>query len=216
MRRYEAGQVFCMPRGADTEVYFALKGSFRISKMTADGRYVTIRSAALGDQFGDIAAFGATVEPAQIYFVQCIKPGICFVMPGDAFCKLVTAHPVLTGVVLREVAAEAMRRADRIYELAMLDVRSRLLAELVRVAERRNIHGDLIRVEPAPTHDALAAIICASREGVTRHMQDFVRCGLLRVPRRGSLEIVSFSALTAALEKETGARNLGELACATR
>jgi hypothetical protein len=102
------------------------------------------------------------------------------------------------------ISAEANRRAERIYEFVTLDVRSRLLAELSRLAEAGRIDGVGARIEPAPTHDMLATQVGSSREGVTRHLKDFARRGLLKVPRRGVIDIIDRAALRTTLAKESG------------
>jgi CRP-like cAMP-binding protein len=72
----------------------------------------------------------------------------------------------------------------RYYELATLDVRARLLAELMRMAEFGERVCGRIVIDPAPTHAALGLQIGAAREAVTRHLLEFQRQGLINVGRR--------------------------------
>jgi CRP/FNR family transcriptional regulator, cyclic AMP receptor protein len=202
VRTYRAGEVSQLGWGADAAVHFVLRGAFRVSRMTANGRFVSIRAALTGDHFGEIEVF--TREPLALNTIHCDQSGACYVLPGSKFCALLAGSPQLAEEVVREISAEANRRAERIYEFITLDVRSRLLAELSRLAEAGRIDGMGARIEPAPTHDMLATQVGSSREGVTRHLQDFVRRGLMKVPRRGVIDIIDRAALRAALAKESG------------
>ena len=196
-RKFVAGDGYVLGLGGANDVYFVLAGAFRLSKMTVDGRFATIRRAGVGDQFGEFAVLESDGGGAQkTNFVHCEKTGLCFVLPGDAFRALVADQPRLAGAVLRELAAATRDLAERLCELATLDVRSRLLAELSRLAQRGAFDGAGSRIEPAPTHEALGAQIGASREVVSRHLKELERRGLIRVPRRGSLEIVDVAAIS--------------------
>ncbi len=202
LRSYRAGEVSQLGWGADAAVYFVLRGAFRVSRMTANGRFVSIRAALAGDHFGEIEVF--TREPIALNTIHCDQAGACYVVPGPKFCALLADSPRLAEEVVRVISAEANRRAERIYEFITLDVRSRLLAELSRLAESGRIDGIGARIEPAPTHDMLATQVGSSREGVTRHLLEFARRGLLKVPRRGVIDIIDRAALRAALAKESG------------
>ena len=77
------------------------------------------------------------------------------------------------------IATQAARWAERIFELAILSPRARLLAALLRLAEMRDLAGPQALLDPAPTHDALASEIGFTREAVSRHMSELRREGLV-------------------------------------
>ncbi|MEJ0061047.1 MAG: Crp/Fnr family transcriptional regulator [Terricaulis sp.] len=202
VRSFAAGEVMAADDTSERSVFFVLSGRFRVSMMTPSARYVAIRNAGPGDHFGEIALY--TGQGEREFYVQCDQQGACFLMPERAFRELVRECPEIVDGVLQAISADATMRAERIYEFATLNLRFRLLAELVRLGRHGRHDGVCAIVEPAPTHEALAAQVGSSREAVTRLMQAFVKQNLLRVPRRGVIEIVDLDRMIATVARKTG------------
>jgi hypothetical protein len=81
-----------------------------------------------------------------------------------------------------------------VFELAALDVRARLQAELLRLARNGVLTDGVLVVLHAPTQAALGAQIGATREAVTRHLKDLAGEGVIRF-RRGVFEFTDLERL---------------------
>jgi CRP/FNR family cyclic AMP-dependent transcriptional regulator len=68
------------------------------------------------------------------------------------------------------LARNVVLLTDRLFELAALEVRFRLYAELLRLARNGEATDGGVLIRDAPTHETLASTIGAQREAVTREM----------------------------------------------
>jgi CRP-like cAMP-binding protein len=92
--------------------------------------------------------------------------------------------PELRSNLLLAIATQAAKWAERIFELATLSPRARLLSELLRLVELRGLQGPQVVLSSAPTHDTLAAEVGITREAVSRHLKLLRDEGLIASGRR--------------------------------
>jgi CRP/FNR family transcriptional regulator, cyclic AMP receptor protein len=76
---------------------------------------------------------------------------------------------------------------DRVFELAALEVRFRIYAELLRLASGGELTNEGLLIRSAPTHEAIAATVGAQREAITRELRTLASEGLLRQTKREML-----------------------------
>lgn len=183
-------------------VALAWSGNYRTTIMSPAGSHVTIRTVPPGGHFGEIAAFSSLDD--RPYNVVVDEPGILLKMSAQAFRSLVASMPALREATLASLAQAATARADRIYEFAILDMKLRLHAELLRLgAQKGRCVGDVVIINPAPTQDAIATQIGATREGVTRQMKSLVEQGLVQ-KRRREIVLLNIERLQASVERGAG------------
>lgn len=163
-------------------VGFIWSGRFHISATAPNGAAVTMASLKPGDTFGHTMAVLGYVSGAHVR-LDTRAAGLIVHMHDGHFLDLVQRAPKLCAAMMYDFAAQSAINASRVYELAALPVRARLLAELVRHAERASHKDGVWTLTRAPTHASLAAQIGSAREPVTRHMREFVDDGLLRISR---------------------------------
>lgn len=208
IRKFKAGDLFGSAEFGAPCVFFVLDGVFRVSMMSPAARLVAIHTAEPGDHFGEVAVFAPLAW--RDYYIQCDRPGACFLLSARSFQALLLSDPKISEAVIREIAMGATILADRVYEFATLDLRYRLLAELVRLAARGRRQGEHVTIVWAPTHQALAAQIGSSREGVTRLMKQLARQGLIKIPRRGEIVIPDLHRLKEMLTRQIGAEETAD------
>jgi CRP-like cAMP-binding protein len=183
-------------------VSFAWSGHYRITIMSPTGSHVTIRTVQPGGHFGEIAAFSMLNDRAFSVIVD--EPGVLLKMPAAVFRELVASIPALREATMTCLAHAAVVRADRIYEFATLDMKLRLHAELLRLGTHKGrCVGDVVIISPAPTQDAIATQIGATREGVTRQMKCLVEHGLVQ-KRRREIVLLDIQRLQALVERNAG------------
>lgn len=84
------------------------------------------------------------------------------------FEELVRSAPAFAICAVRLLASLATDYATRSYELKVLSVRDRVVAEVLRLCRNGKFEGRRCIVRSAPTHHDLSERIGASREAVTR------------------------------------------------
>jgi CRP/FNR family cyclic AMP-dependent transcriptional regulator len=182
-------------------VYFVAWGELRVSVSTPAGKEVAIRRLGEGDHFGEIAALSglprsvAVVADADTLLAEC---------PQALFADLLKRHPLCALSVSISLAQLVVDLTDRFYELAALDTRLRVCAELMRLSRRAQETDEGLLIAEAPTHAMIAAAIGSRREAVTREIGDLEDEGIVKRLARRRLLIPNIDRLRSELFGRSG------------
>ncbi|MCF2944950.1 Crp/Fnr family transcriptional regulator [Paenibacillus tarimensis] len=176
------GTIVFFEKDEADNMYFIRSGSVDI--YTFDGtKKVILATLREGDYFGEMALIrpglvrSATAEAAE--------PVKLYALGRSDFEHLIASDPRLV-IHLLEDTMERLRRANRqIYELTFLNVRTRIIKRLARLAEehgRSTEEGVLINMKL--THQHLADMVGAVRETVTKVLLDLQENGMIRVENK--------------------------------
>lgn len=177
-------------------VFFVWSGLCRIVQVSPQGNVVsliTFEPGAIGGYLPPLLDGG---RQSNVVGTRLIADHDCLLltMPREIYLSLMKEVPDFRDAITRVLAMRIAELTSRIYELGALDVRGRLVAELLRLASRgTHVDGRLI-LDPAPTHLALATQVGATREAITRHLRDLVEEGIIDM-RRGVIEFAKPQAL---------------------
>ena len=181
-RRVQPGEVVIDFDDSSDEVFFILSGTVRIAVHSANGQEVILGELGSGELFGEMAAIDGLSRSANVTAVHSSQ--LCC-LPRAAFLDLVLRAPS-AGLRLLQLLTARLRLLDaRNVELAVLPVRHRLVAELLRLGRPRD-DGQL-RITPPPPQHVLAARIGARREAVSRELSAMSREGMAVVSRQSIL-----------------------------
>lgn len=171
----------------DDRVLFVLQGMCRVMAIAPRGCAATLCIARAGDGVnlaemlpGAQMSYGAT----QLVFDQ---PTTFVRVPRAALLEHLRASPTTLLTLMHSVCASALEAQERYFELATLDVRGRLLAELTRLALRawaQEQTSARVVLEAAPTHNDLGEHIGAAREAVTRQLNLLEDAGVVQLGRK--------------------------------
>ncbi|MFT3726533.1 MAG: Crp/Fnr family transcriptional regulator [Terricaulis sp.] len=177
---------------ADTDfpqrVGFVLEGACRLVALAPNGANITMRTLRLGDSLGLPAAvlnhsWGGDLVHHVTRLVADDATTLALMKQSD-FRALLMESPSLCRAACEAACAIQLELSSRFYELATLDVRGRLLAELMRMAVRGERINGRITLSAAPTHAELGDQIGAAREAVTRQLLELERESVISVRRR--------------------------------
>lgn len=177
---------------ADSEipqrVGFVLQGACRLVALAPNGASITMRGLREGDTLGLPAAvlnhsWGGDLIHQVTRLIADEMTTIALMKQTD-FRTIMADSPALCRAACETACASQLELSSRFYELATLDVRGRLLAELLRMAERGERTNGRIVISGAPTHAELGDQIGAAREAVTRQLLELERDGIISVRRR--------------------------------
>jgi CRP-like cAMP-binding protein len=166
------------------ELFFVSQGHVRVLIRTPAGKESILRDIRSGEYFGELAAIDGRPRSAGI---AAVTDSVIACMPPTIFRGVVHAYPDVCDQLLVLLASQIRMLANRVNEYATLDVRTRIYAELLRLA-RTGRGGEAI-ISPPPTHAELAARVSSHREAVTRELNSLIRAGLLD-RRRGALVLL--------------------------
>ncbi len=179
-RRFDPNEILVDFDDAATDVFFLTAGEVRILIRTQAGKEVILGEMRGGAFFGELAAIDGVARSAN---VTALTRGEVCVVPAPVFREIVFAAPPISDRLLRLLAGRVRELNARLTEHAVLDLRHRLYAELLRMSVPRAGQGEGQSrervVTPPPYHHVLAARIGCRREQVTREFTSMTTEGLV-------------------------------------
>ncbi|MGV6873666.1 Crp/Fnr family transcriptional regulator [Pseudochelatococcus sp. B33] len=179
-RRFVTGEVLIDYEDKSTDVYFLVSGEVRVLVRTQAGREIILDDMRAGQFFGELAAIDGIGRSAN---VAALTQGEVCVVPASVFRDIVFASPAVADRLLRLLAQRVRELNARLTEHAVLDLRHRLYAELLRLSAARVGHPGERVISPPPYHHVLAARIGCRREQVTREFTTLSRDGIVERTR---------------------------------
>ena len=159
------------------DVFFILKGAVRITTFTSSGKEVTFQDLKSGQMFGELSAIDG--EPRSTNAVA-LKETILGVASAETFFKILHQYPKVNAAILKQLTGLIRKLGDRIVEFSALSVKSRIHAEILRLAKSNMISINEAEIMPAPTHLDIANRISTHREAVSREISDLTKSGILK------------------------------------
>ena len=199
--RYTAGQLILARHDNRRDAFFIVHGRACSVHNSASGREVRFCDLVAGDIFGDFAAIDG--EPRSADIVSASDTLIAG-MSAEVFREMLHDHKSVGPAILRRLTRMARAQTQRLLELTTLPVRTRVYAELLRMAQTgtRGPTRMSAVIAPAPTHAEIASRISTHREAVSRELSRLARAKV--VERRGSkLVIHDMATLVRLVEKAT-------------
>ena len=201
-RRYDAKQQILGYGDGGTDVFFVVSGVVRALIRTSGGRTVILGDIGAGEFFGELAAIDGQPRSASVVAVTAATLAR---MPAGVFRDTIHRHADACDQMLSLIAARFRLLANRVNELGNLDIRRRVVADLLRLSRPDGADRSRAVVSPPPYHAEIAARIIARREAVTRELRLLEGAGLLE-KRRGAFVLTDVQALVAQIrERESDA-----------
>ncbi len=191
------GQVLLDFAEATDDVFFVERGTVRVVVRTPGGRELLLDDIGTGGFFGEMAAIDGAPRSACVTALTAAS--ICR-LAGRGFRALLDESPALSRAVMTLLVRRVRDGNARLLQLATLDSRQRVHAELLRAAGPPAADGTRA-ISPPPVQQALANRIGTSREAVSREVARLLREGLL-ARRRGALVLTDPAWLAARLEED--------------
>lgn len=186
--RARKGQAVLARGEASRHVLVVQEGQLRATLFSADGREVSLRDLSEGQLVGELAAIDGEERSAGVVALSDCR---LLAIADSDFRAAILRSPEASEWLLRRLAAQVRALTSRVFELSALNVRTRLLCELVRVAR-----SDGKRL--TPTHAELANRVGTHREAVTRELKALADRKIIRTGRR-QLQILDAAGLENAL-----------------
>jgi CRP/FNR family cyclic AMP-dependent transcriptional regulator len=191
-RTFEPEQVIVLSGESCTDVYLVVRGFVRARRLSLEGREYVLDYYGPHEVFNMVPAIDGGTTLAT---VEAITNATLYLLPCSYFSQLIQRSPALAMAVVRRLAHRVRYLSDRVEDLALHTVRTRLARFLLSRARTR--------VQPSRhwTQEEIAAHIGTVRDVVGRTLRSFSREGLIR-RERGRLVIVDGEALKQAAMQE--------------
>lgn len=145
------------------------------------GRDLVVDRILPGRVFGELAALDGG---ARVRTVRSDGEVTVARFAVDDFLAWISARPDAMRNLLAELAGNARDMTDRLYDVAMHDVETRVRLFLIRLLIEAGALHDGGVIDPAPSHGEIAAHVATNREAVSRALSRFNRMGFVDTGRR--------------------------------
>ncbi|HEX2570711.1 MAG TPA: Crp/Fnr family transcriptional regulator [Polyangia bacterium] len=175
-------QVIYLPGDPGHSVYFVNGGRVKISKVTRDGKELTLAYRGPGEVFGEIVLVdgGPREEMAE-----AVDNALLTVIPRADFEQLVERERTVAFRLTKVLAQRRREVESKIEHLVFKDVNAKLAGLLLRLAGEYGVddsRGTLVTLKI--THQEMANLIGSTRETVSLTLSQFKRRGLIQADGR--------------------------------
>jgi CRP/FNR family transcriptional regulator len=176
VRRLERGEMLFQPGEPAKGLFVVLRGSVRIYQIGDTGREHVLTVERPGGSVAELPLFDGGSYPA---YADAAEESVVFSLGRERFEAQLQAHPEIARQVIGALARRLRGMVQMVEELALKEVRQRVAALLLRLAEQ---HGTEFTL-PA-SNEQIAAQLGTVREVVSRALHGFAQDGLLDLDGR--------------------------------
>lgn len=158
-------------------VYWVETGRVRLSRVSPDGRVLSLRHHCTGEMFGEdcVSEWEQRCDHAESLETSRLR-----MMSAEAFRSLLASELEFARAMLVWMSRRA-RESDHLYADAFFrPVRGRVAAGLLRLYHQENPRGVILRV----THQEVANLAGSTRETTTSVLHAFREAGLVEIGNR--------------------------------
>lgn len=190
--RYESGEDIVRYHDSSNSVFFIIQGEIRVTYHSLSGHEVILCDLPAGELFGELTAIDGRARSAT---VVARTNAMLASMSAPDFLSLIYSNQNIAATILSRLTGQVRRLTERIYDFSTLAVRSRIHAELLRLAKKQKDTPNIAIITSAPTHADIANLVSTHREAVTRELNSLVKKKLIE--RKGhDLHILDVGTLT--------------------
>lgn len=177
MKDFRRKEIIYLPGQPGENVYLLKKGVVKISRITGDGRELTLALLRPGEIFGELEALteGASATQAEAH-----SDVLICVLSREKLVAMMQSRPEL-GIRLSKLIGLRRRVIEnRLENLVFRDIPQRLALLLGELTEQfGESRPEGVRISIPLTHEDIANLIGASRATVTEALSDMKRQGLI-------------------------------------
>lgn len=177
LREIPRRQVIYLPGDPGHSVFVINGGRVKCSKVTRDGKELTLAYRGAGELFGELAVLDG--EPRE-QMAEAMKNAMITEIPREVFQELVLEDAKLCFRFTQIVGRRRRQIETKIEHLVFRDVQAKLAALLLELGEEYGQEvedGVLIGVKI--THQEMANLIGSTRETISLTLAQFKKKGLL-------------------------------------
>ena len=182
LREIRRRQVVYLPGDPGDAVYFVNGGRLKVSKVTRDGKELTLAYRVPGEIFGELCLIegGPREEMAE-----AMENALISVVDRALFEQILNKEGAIGARLVKVVAQRRREVENKIEQLIFKDVNAKLAELLLRLGDEYGIEdtrGTLVSLKI--THQEMANLIGSTRETVSLTLSQFKRRGFIHTDGR--------------------------------
>jgi len=182
LQSFQPRRVVFLPGDRAVGVYFLASGRVKISKVTRDGKELTLAYRTTGDFFGESALLEGGPREEM---VETMDVTATIEVERGVLDKLLATNAAVTYQFLRAMINRRRELESKVEQLVFKDVASKLAELLLRLGSEHGLEqkrGLVLGLKI--THQEMANLIGSTRETVSLTLSMFKRKGLLQTEGR--------------------------------
>lgn len=177
IREIPRRQVIYLPGDPGDRVFFINGGRVKCSKVTRDGKELTLAYRGAGHIFGELCVIDGTPRDEM---AEAMKNAIITEVPRDLFKELLLSDSKLCFTFACIVGDRRRQIETKLEHLVFRDVQAKLAALLLELADEYGVeHEDGTQIGLKITHQEMANLIGSTRETISLTLAQFKKKGLL-------------------------------------
>ena len=195
IREIPRRQVIYLPGDPGDSIFFINGGRVKCSKVTRDGKELTLAYRGAGQIFGELAVIdGAPREE----MAEAMKNAIITEVPRELFRELLLSDSNLAFNFACVVGERRKQLETKLEHLVFRDVQAKLAALLLELAQEYGVETEEgLQIGLKITHQEMANLIGSTRETISLTLAQFKKKGLLNMDGR-TVVLLDQEGLTAA------------------
>ncbi len=183
MKHYDKKDLIYLPGDVSDQVYLLKEGRVKISKLSEDGREITLVILEPGEIFGESALIDDKETRSTV--AEALENAYICVISRKDFEEFINNKPELALSITKLMGFRRRQIENMLEDLVFRGVHERLAILLLRLAERhgKEVDGKSL-IDISLTHYDYANLIGSTRETTTACLNDFKREGLIEFQKR--------------------------------
>jgi CRP/FNR family cyclic AMP-dependent transcriptional regulator len=179
VKELQRRQVVYLPGDPGEHVFFIQGGRIKCSKVSRDGKELTLTYVTAGSFFGELCVLdGAPREE----MAEAMKNSIITVLPRTAIHSLLLTDPRLSFRFLKVIGLRRRAMETKIEHLVFRDVHAKLAALLIELGEEYGKETENgLQIDQKITHQEMANLIGSTRETISLTLAAFKRKDLVQL-----------------------------------
>jgi CRP-like cAMP-binding protein len=174
------GEVLFRQGDPGDDFVIILDGSVKVELLTPEGKELTLTILKSFQFFGELALFDDMPRSAS---VSALEETRVMVLGKQDFHRMLHEHPRMFFPITRHLTRRLRILTEDVASLAYLDAYSRVARKLLLLADQLGVSQapDRVLIPQPLTHQELANLVGATRETVTKILNDMKERGLLSI-----------------------------------
>jgi CRP/FNR family cyclic AMP-dependent transcriptional regulator len=184
-KRFKRGEILVEQGKKTDSLYIVLTGRTRVLMTDSKGREVILATLASGDYVGEMSLIDNAPHSATVVADQQVD---VLVLGRDSFLRCLGENIEMAHAVMRVLVQRLRKASENISSLALVGVYGRVAKVLLESAVP-DANGDLLIRDKVSRQD-IAKMVGASREMVSRVMNDFEEQGFIQLLDAGVVRVI--------------------------
>jgi CRP-like cAMP-binding protein len=182
VREVQRRHIVYLPGDAGAHVFFIQGGRIKCSKVSRDGKELTLTYVAAGEFFGELCVLEG--QPRE-EMAEAMKNSVITVLPRESIRALLEAEPHIAFRFIKVIGDRRRSMETKIEHMVFRDVHAKLAALLLELGrEYGQDTEDGLQLDVKITHQEMANLIGSTRETISLTLAAFKRKELIQLNGR--------------------------------